>query len=283
MPLTEGQVQVGSLLMGPGTRYEVLATFNPWIRTVRTPATGDRSWAHGSWSGAEWAPESVVPIPVMVRGATDSVAGWMECHKALAAQFAAVGTNGDMELRWCLGDQEYVMFGRPRMSEPDPVTIGLGYARTQCAFACQDPFIYAGEETVVGPITPPSYVGGWSLPFTFPFTIGSTLTGGEATLTNEGTVEAGMVLRVDGPCKDPVVTVTQGSTVTALTVSTTVASGDYLEIDTSARTVFYNGTTNQRGYAYGDFPLAPVGSSTIRYRVSEGAGSLTVTFRSAWW
>ncbi|MEV0646105.1 hypothetical protein AB0I28_12645 [Phytomonospora sp. NPDC050363] len=163
------------------------------------------------------------------------------------------------------------------------MTIGLGFARTQCAFVCPDPLIYAGDETVVGPITPPSWVGGWSLPFTFPFVIGSSLTGGEADLVNEGTVEAGLRFRIDGPCKDPSVTVTQGDSVRTLTVSTTVASGDWLDIDTAARTVYYNGEANQRGYMYGDWPLAPVGTSVVRYRCSEGVGSLTVTFRSAWW
>lgn len=282
--LTKGQVQVGSLLMGEGTPYRVLKGFNPWARSVRTPATGDRSWAHGSWSGAEWAQEVTVPIPVMACGVDDTVESWEVVHQALSAAFAAVGTNGDMELRWNLGTREYVMFGRPRMVSPDPEMIGLGFATTQCAFACPDPLIYAGEETVVGPITPPTWSGGWSLPFTFPFSFGSAaLIGGEDTLSNEGTVPAGMVLRVDGPCLNPTVTVTQGSVSESLTISTTVASGDYLEIDTAARTVFYNGTINQRGYFSGDWPLVPVGDSTVRYRASEGTGQLTVTFRSAWW
>lgn len=283
MALAKGQVQVGSLLMGEGTAYQVLKDFNPWARNVRTPATGDRSWAHGSWSGAEWAQEVTVPIPVLAVGAESNTESWEVVHQALSAAFAAVGTGGDVELRWFLGAREYVMYGRPRMVSPDPELIGLGLARTQCAFACQDPLIYAGEETVIGPITPPSWVGGWSLPFTFPFTFSASLTGGEAEMVNEGTVESGLNFRIDGPCKDPTVTVSQGNSFLTLTVATTVADGDFLEIDTAARTVYYNGATNQRGYAYGDWPLAPVGTSTVRYRASEGAGSLTVTFRSAWW
>lgn len=283
MALVEGQYKVGGLLIGPGTRYELLRDGNFWSRSARADMGGVRAWNHGTWSGAEWGNEAVVPLPIMVRGVTADIAGWTAAHQPLAAAFAPVGVGGDVELRWCLGGREYVMYGRPRMMEPDASTIALGYARTQCAFVAQSPFYYAGTESVTAAITPPSYTGGLTFPVTFPLTFNSTLAGGEATLTNDGTVATGLLLRVDGPCVDPTVIVVQGSTALTLTVGMTVSAGSYLEIDTTARTVLLDGTVNRRGDMYGDWPQAPVGTSTVRYRVGSGAGSLTARYRPAWW
>lgn len=281
MALVEGQVSVGSLVMGPGTSYRLLKDVNPFNRSARADMGGTRAWNHGTWSGAEWGNEAVIPIPVMPEG--DGIAGWLELHQVLAAAFAPRGTSGDVELRFCLGGREYLMFGRPRLIEPDMDTIALGYARTQCAFVAQSPFIYAGTESNTGAITPPSYVGGLTFPVTFPLSFNSTLTGGEATLTNDGTAETGLLLRVDGPCTDPQITVIQGSTVTTLTVGITIALGSWLDIDTAARTVLLDGVTNRRGDMYGQWPLVPVGTSTIRYRTSSGSGQLTARYRPAWW
>lgn len=278
--LSEGQYQVRDLVLGEGTPYTILNASNLWKRSVRADMAGDRPWSHGTWSGAEWADEAVIPLSIMVAG--DGFEGWSEAHRALARAFRPVGVDGDVEFRWRIGGKEQLMFCRPRLLDPDSENIGVGLARTQCALVCPDPFIYSANATVVGPIVPPSYVGGWSLPFILPFEIPSTLTGGEAALFNEGTEESGLLLRIDGPCSVPSVTVIN-SEVRMVTVDLTIGSGEWIDIDTQARTVLLNGVSNRRGDAYGTWPLAPVGDSTIRYRSQDAAGSLTVTFRSKWW
>ncbi|WP_116051674.1 hypothetical protein [Amycolatopsis palatopharyngis] len=162
MALIEGQVSVRDLVMGRGTQYKVLE-FNPWARTARADQAGARAWNHGSWSGVEWATEVAVPLRVQVLG-TDA-ASWMALHQDLSAAFRPVGESTlDVELRWMLGGVEYVMFGRPRMVEPEASMLGTGLVYTKAAFVALDPFIYAGAETVVTALGLPTFTGGLTIP-----------------------------------------------------------------------------------------------------------------------
>lgn len=165
MALSEGQVQVRGLVMGPGTDYETLRGFNPWAVAARVDQSSARSGDHGSWSGAEWRDEVVVPIPLRVRSRSDrSVAGWVPAHQALMAAFAPSHT--DVEMRWCTGGVEYVMFGRPRVVEPEVESAPAGWTVTRCGFAALDPRIYSGVEQVAS-VGLPSSIGGLTWPTTW--------------------------------------------------------------------------------------------------------------------
>lgn len=153
MPLTEGQVQLRTLVMGAGTAYRIQSGFNPWSRRARADQGGARAWGHGSWSGAEWQAETVVPIRILVVEPSGTAA-WLAAHQALLAAFAPSHT--DLDLRFVVGGTEYLMVGRPRLVEPETDLIGLGMAYTQCAFVATDPMIYSGdehEETIGLPMT----------------------------------------------------------------------------------------------------------------------------------
>lgn len=283
MPLASKQVQVGTLVMGPGTSYEVLPDFNPWVRLARADQSGSRPWNHGGWSGAEFAEPSIVPIRIQVRGSGPG--GWLTSHQALAAAFAPSST--DIELRWAIGGSEYVMFGRPRLVEPQSRTIGVGFAFTRCAFVALDPRIYAGTASTTGALSLPSFTGGLTVPFTVPFTIDTTLTGGEASAVNAGTTDTGLTVTIAGPISSPRFSVQRpDSTVETLEIQLDLSSGQTLVIDTEARTVLLGGdpSASRRGLAVGTFPLLPPGTSTITFRAgTEDTGTLTATWRSAWW
>lgn len=282
MPLTEGQVQVGSLVMGNDTDYRMLE-FNPWLRTVRADQGEARAWNHGSWSGAEWTEEAVVPMVIRVNG-TDA-ATWLALHQQLAAAFAAA--SDDVELRWVTGSVEYLMRGRPRLVEPTIRALARGSIVTKAGFVATDPSIYSGELHTVT-LTLPIVTGGLTVPITVPFTIGATVQSGRTQVTNDGTQTTGLTLRIDGPVVEPRISVLANGITTTLTVFLTLVAGQWLDIDTAAKTVYLNGTASRRGNASSnrvDWPLLPPeGTWDLAFDAStyEASAQLTASWRDAW-
>lgn len=290
MALANGQVQLRSLIMGPGTDYLVLDEFNPFNRQARVDQSEGRAWNHGAWSGVEFAAETVVPVPVRVRNqASGSPAGWLSAHQQLAAAFHPVGEEAeDVELRWNWCGTEYVMFGRPRMVEPQVRTVRRGFSLTDCVFVALDPLIYSGQlhQVVTGL---PTFTGGLTVPLVVPFTVDGVQVGGIASLVNAGTTDSGLFLRLDGPLVEPRVTLQRpDNTVATLRFVLELVAGQWLEVDTAAETVFRNGLpqSSQLGRTSGEFFKLPPSTSTLRFAHSgdhNATAQLTVTYRDAWW
>lgn len=153
--LEEPAVSLNGLQFGPGTPYAVVE-FNPFRLRARADSQ-PRAWNHGSWSGAEWAEEVIVPLVLAVRAdrgepdclvTPDAEDAWAALQQALSAAFAPVGDQvGESELRFTLGSRDYVMFGRPRLVEPDTTNLWrIARTNTQCAFAALDPRKYSAEQ-----------------------------------------------------------------------------------------------------------------------------------------
>jgi len=285
MPLTEGQVQVRGLVMGPGTVYETLRGFDPWTRQVRADQGDARAWGDGAWSGAEWTAETVVPIPVRVRDiANRTPGGWLAAHQALAAAFAP--SHEDIELRWCTGGTEYVLFGRPRMVEPNVETVPAGWSYTRAAFAALDPTIYSGEEHAVT-LGLPSAFGGLALPLTLPVTVDAAVTSGRGVITNAGTKSTGLRVRIDGPVAEPRISLLTADGSAIVRVWATLTVGQWLDIDTAARTVYLNGTASRRGVTTVEgigWPVLPPGTSELAFDASyyTAPATATVRWRDTW-
>jgi hypothetical protein len=283
MALLTGQVSVRNLVMGEGTPYEV-SEFNPYNRHVRAEQSGPRAWNHGGWSGVEWAEEVVVPMRIAI--VANNIDDWLAAHQQLMAAFAAVGESpADVELRWELAGREFVMFGRPRMVEPDIKRIVNGHSFTSAAFVALDPLIYAGAETVTAAIGLPTFTGGLTVPFTVPFTVDGIAADGFADITNTGTAETGLFLRIDGPVVTPSVTLVRGDgSFQRLTFDLDLSAGQWLDVDTAARVVLLNGTTSRRGQTSGDWPILPPGGHRVQWSSPNynNVAELSVTFRSAW-
>lgn len=288
MPLDEGQWQVRDLVLGPGTSYRLMDESNPFVTTVRADQGGPRAWNHGSWSGAEWANERVVPMRILV-DATD-LATWRTAHQQLAAAFAPVADAVvDVELRFAFGGEEYLLTGRPRMVEPDLTLAATGRAFARAAFVAQDPRIYSGVEHTTGAVPLPTQVGGMTVPLTVPFVVSGTVVGGSAAVANVGTTDTSMLLRIDGPVADPRVTLQRpDGSIQTLTFSLTIPTGQWVEVDSAARTAFVQGLpeASVRGQVAWDmdpYPLQP-GTTTLRFSANDfQAGTVTATWRDAWW
>lgn len=99
---------------------------------------------------------------------------------------------------------------------------------------------------------------------------------GSALAVNAGTADAYPLLRIYGPCTDPVVV--NDTAGRSLTFSgLTIATGQFLEIDTRARTIRYNADPADSRYSKLVFPtsrwwsLAP-GENRVRFTPATGSG-----------
>ncbi|MEU5965956.1 hypothetical protein ABZ777_32525 [Micromonospora parva] len=286
MPLAEGQIQVRGLVMGPGTMFETLRGFDPWSRQARAEQGDGRAWGDGAWSGAEWTAETVVPIPLRVKNAADRTpGGWVAAHQLLAEAFAP--SHEDLELRWCTGGTEYVLFGRPRMVEPEVATAPAGWTYTRAAFVALDPTVYSGVEHSVS-LGLPSTIGGLTVPLTVPVTVDATVIAGRVTVTNAGRKATGLRLRIDGPVPEPRVSLLTDAGTATLRFWLTLTSGQWLDIDTAARTVYLNGTASRRGLTSADgggWPiLPPGGDAELAFDAAayNASALLTAFWRDAW-
>lgn len=287
MPLQEGQVQIRDLVMGAGTRFRMMNEFNPFGIQIRAAGSGERAWNHGSWSGAEWAQERVVPMRILIIDeVAQNTAGWMLSRHELAAAFRPIGDAvTDVDLRFKLGGVEYLLRGRPRMLEPSTTHIGRGHGFVDAAFVALDPLIYAGTESSVSTgLT--AFTGGLTVSVTVPFSVDATQTSGIASLINEGTADTALLLKIDGPVVQPRVTVERADgVVQTLRFNLTLNTGEWLDVDTAAKTVLQNGTVNRRGLTAGDFPTLPTGTHTLRFAAGDYNASALVTarWRNAYW
>lgn len=158
---------------------------------------------------------------------------------------------------------------------------GINAFDFQLQLTAPDPRKYATPvETSVGL---PASVGGLSFPVAFPADFGLS-SGGSVTVTNAGTVRTWPVLRLAGPLVNP--RVINPATGDELHVTATIPAGQYIDIDTSARTVLLNGTASRRAAVTvaGEWlPVAP-GVSSFRFGsdVYDPSALLTVAVRSAW-
>lgn len=295
--VAEGQARIVSpwrdLLLGEGTLFDLQDDFNPFIRQVRADQTGPRAWAHGSYSGAEWQSEIVVPVRFIANGADGDVASTRAAIQQVTAGFAAIGERREtVELRfWLDGDTtDYVMFGRTRGSEPDLSTLGAGYVFVSAAFVAQDPRVYSGTESTATTGLPVQQ-GGLTVPVTTPTVVEGSLLGGRISIVNDGTADAPLRVRIDGPAPNPGILLQRpDGTVQAARFNVTLTTGQWLDIDSTTGTALLNGLpgSNQRGSAtvwdLDRYPILP-GPNTLRFIASdyEAAAQAQAWWRSAWW
>ncbi len=151
----------------------------------------------------------------------------------------------------------------------------------QLQLTAPDPRKYADavESSVGLPLAPAGLV----FPLAFPLDFG-TASGGSVAVENVGTVKTWPVLRITGRAVNP--RVTNPVTGDELRLAMTVEAGQYVDIDTAARTVLLQGTASRRAMASvsGEWlPIAP-GSASLKFGadVYDASALLTVAVRSAW-
>lgn len=171
---------------------------------------------------------------------------------------------------------------RPRkVSVPIAIEYFGGIGRAAVELYATDPLIYSAVENVAV-INLASGSGGMTFNLTFNLTFGAGISYGSSTLTNLGSAIAPVVIRINGPVTNP--TVRNVTTGQSLTFTTTLIAGEFLLVDTTARTVLLNGTADRYSFLTNPqwWGLQP-GANEIRYFADVAAlSTATVTYRSAW-
>jgi hypothetical protein len=171
-----------------------------------------------------------------------------------------------------------------RLEQPLRVT-GAYVKEWQLAFVCPDPYIYSqtlNTQTSMGGGTVP----GAAFPLVFPIAFGAGVyTSLDMLVTNAGNVDAPLTIRIYGPLVNP--QIQNNTTGEALWVDATLASGEYVTLNTGARTATLQDGSN--AYHLVRFPdsawwkLVPGVNDLRVFASSQGAGSqLTVEWRDAW-
>jgi hypothetical protein len=156
---------------------------------------------------------------------------------------------------------------------------------------CADPRMYS-QALNSSTLTQSGMTGssGASFPLAFPINFGGGSGASVAVnLTNAGNFSAPATIRIAGPITDP--HVTNAATLETLYLDSsgglTLAAGEYVEIDTLARTVTKSDGTNY--YAKVRFPASiwlnvEPGSSTLQLwgSVTSAVTALTVSWRDTW-
>jgi len=113
----------------------------------------------------------------------------------------------------------------------------------------------ATESEVTVPATETTPAAGVTTPITTPLVFPDAVPVGTATVTNAGTTTAYPMIRVYGPCDDPVIeNVTLDRKLAFVGLS--IAAGTYVELDTRERTVFEASDPTATRYQLLDFEVS---------------------------
>lgn len=268
-----------ALLLGPTTALGITEARGfdelPNVRTSDTPRPAD----HGLFAGRDFAGGRVVELDLTITGTTDLA--FRASVQSLAD--ATVFRQDELPLVFRLPGytaNRRVNCRPRRRSLPDNWDLVHRAGRATLQFVATDPRIFTDAETVL--TTAAATAGGgrvYNRVYNLTYAAGGT--GGTLIATNEGNFETRPRLKITGPCDTPKI-----ENVTAskfLQINVNVAAGDFLEIDTDARTILLNGTASRYSSLSSDsswWVLDP-GSSSLKFTSANNVGTLEVRFRSA--
>lgn len=272
------QAELRGVVLGPSSDYPHAAA----PQGFGTPSyrTGDqpRPLDHGEFAGLDLMNGRTVVFDVWVVGDDDTEAA--ANLNALKAAFAP--SSATLELSVRLAGTDYALLGRPRGVVANIEYVRDGVARARCEFKALDPRLYSLEVTDSPLVLASNSGAGLEFPLTFPMTFGGAATGGVVTVENAGTFTAPWVAVINGPVVDPFLENTATGEIVRLTG--TLDAGDYLVVDSDARTVLLNGTASRYSWVSPGstwWQLEP-GANSVRYGATSGSGTGTLTSRSVW-
>jgi hypothetical protein len=158
---------------------------------------------------------------------------------------------------------------------PLPWSAQLGWVAPNPTFEEVTP-----QSVTLAPQGQPS--GGMSFPMSFPMSFDPGLVPGAALITVGGTVPVSPVIDVYGPCSDPLVRVV--NTGAQVRLRGDIAAGDFVRIDTAARTILRNNDPNYSVYGQLDFassswPRLPVGQVQVVFSPASSSGACQAVLR----
>lgn len=234
----------------------------PAIREIKT-LRGQQS---GAYVRSKFTEARLITLEGEIIGTNieDSFDEFDAIEKSLYASIAVAGV-----LKWTRSTGGQALQVDCQLSSVQPLTLvgGSNLIQYQVSFTAPDPRVYDQSLTSV-----------------VSSNVTVAATGATCAYTNSGSIPSPPILRVYGGIVAPVVRLVSGGA--GLTFSSTVAGGDYLEINTQNRTVKTNGSTNALSgltASTSEWFDLPAGSDSVKLTGSSITGSprLELDFRSA--
>lgn len=283
MTLTEDfQLELRDLVIGSNTAYGIVRDqcVNWWDLANIRPSDIQLPGRNGVLAGDDlyggltfsWTVDIIPTDSIDLASAID----------ALKAAFAR--SDADLPMYGQMLGQTRLRWVRPRRCVVDPRNVTFDWAAAQIQVMVVDPFSYSADEDSAS-TTLSVTDEGLVFPVTFPVEFGPVSGGaGMFNAHNDGNAPAPWTATLTGPLEDPVI---ENQTLgISFGMTGEVEAGDTLYLDSKARTILLNGTTNRssmRAAGVRWFDLAP-GDNSIRFTAGGEPpyGDLTMTWRSAW-
>lgn len=282
---TDWQIEYNGVLLGDGTPYSLVQVTG--LLEAPEVRTSDRSRLrrHGLTAGDDFLGGRAVAVTVEVYSASD--AAFATDMAALLAATVPGNSAGELPLVFQIpgvagGGKRFVSARLRRRSAPVDLQYLYRAPVVELEFQTTSPyFVENALQTATSVL--PSAAGGLTFNATFPLLFGAAATGGTISATNSGNFDTYPTFRIDGPVVNP--RITNATTGETLALNITLATGEFLTIDSDQRTILLGGTASR--YSSLDsssvwWDLAP-GTSNVTFRAATStAAVLTMTWRSAW-
>ncbi|MFD6093646.1 hypothetical protein ACFWGN_16130 [Oerskovia sp. NPDC060338] len=290
--LSPWQAQLGDLLLGPGTPYDI--THLSGLDELPPMRTSDeeRPWADGEFDGDDWA--AARPIGLGLEIMADDETG-VTYDQALAALRAVmVPTRGDLVSLWVQLPSRAVLrwdvkVRRHRIMTDASYEMGLAVAEAE--LYAPDPVGYGAEVTASTGFR--AMTGGLEFDL---FTDGTSDTGflefgeagstGRVELSNPGTAETWPVYVVAGP--SPAFEILDVTTGRHLQYTDEVPAGSSVSLDSATGLVLLDQVADRSGALvrreWSSIP--PASTSSVMFLPlgpASPAATLTVTCSPGWW
>lgn len=277
----DGQLQIGSLLMGTGTIYRFSALTGwddlPPLDVADVP----RPNAAGSYLGSIFAGERTITTDITI--VTDP-ASYLSALAVLRAATFPGAAESPLAIQ--LGGQRLQAGVRCTGRIIGSDGYALGVERAALRWTATDPRRYTTTSSTAS-TAPPTSAGGVTWPITWPITWSATGGTGSVAVVNAGDCETPPVIQLTGPLTVPAVYRLDTSEV--LELNTTLAVSDVVVIDVLADTVTLNGAPAKNLLTDRSAPVAsflmPPGATGLALREAGGpdpTASMAVTWRSAY-
>ncbi|MFD4397197.1 hypothetical protein [Kitasatospora sp. NPDC058478] len=288
--LIDFQHDLAGVRIGAGTNVVIRKLQGIGLPDKRTndiePAGED-----GLWPGADQYGGRLVRIDCAVRCPGDPAAALdllaeLQEHADPDGVRLAAGETVELRLKYP-GRGVRMLRGRLRKAEEDQEQLIHGWLPIDVEFMATDPTLYGDqpEQTKIrlGSVS----TGGFSAPVVAPVVTAAVSTGvPPGTVVNPGTAPTWPVLRIDGPCTNPVITHIESGRSIGLGPLTLLA-GQWVEIDTRPgwRTVLNDGGGNMAtllrwGDRIDEFAIPP-GRSRLQFDAVDPTNTALLT--ATWW
>jgi tail protein len=277
MTALDYQIDFNGTVLGDGTPWEVMS----WAGLEEFTTRGSDivlPTAWGAFPGSSYVDPKVVVITVESINPIDML---LLESALLPPQNSTPDTL--VPIRWKFPNRDELMvYGRcSRRSRARDQASTLGLTRVTFEMEIPDPRCYSASLTQLSTSIATSS-GGLTFAAPAPFVFGTGGVGGTVDAANAGTIETPYVIVFTGPLVAPTLEHTAQAKI--LSFTGTLAAGETLVVDSSARTVMLNGTASRYSWltiASQWFTLQP-GSNGLKFSGASGAGTMQISYRNAW-